>query len=585
MSLTQLDHTALEEALSQLEDSLADLPSALDSALGDMASALQEAGFDIGHAYEGQGGTLSGVSEEEGPQLTLVGGPHAHDHEDHHGHDHHDEHEHGELAHVAEAGSGSGGGGSQLSPGTIRSMADYLLDGYWEAQGSSRHAFDTSSSNTITVNLDGLNAAGARHARWALETWEMVADINFVETSGRADITFDDNESGAYAMAWTYGSTTDSAEVNIHSSWLDTGSNGGYGTHGMQTYIHEIGHALGLGHQGQYNGSANFNNANFANDSWQCSVMSYFSQRDNPYVDATHAYVATAMMADIVAIQELYGAARGDSATAGSTTYFNNSNLGGALGDYFDGLANGSWDARPLAVTLYDQGGVDTIDLRYTNADCEVSLQGGTFSDIGASTGIFGIALGTQIENLRMAGGDDTAVGNGARNKIWGGGGSDSLSGLAGRDKLFGQGGNDVLQGGGGGDRLKGQAGSDELDGGGGRDRLIGGGGADTLEGGGGRDILIGGGGNDVLTGGRHADTFVFGGRIGRDEVTDFTSGLDTLQFASGLVGGASNGADIVSTYASIVGGDVVFDFGGNNTVTLAGHGSLAGLADDIAIA
>ena len=58
----------------------------------------------------------------------------------------------------------------------------------------------------------------------------------------------------------------------------------GLNTYAFQTYIHEIGHALGLGHPGNYNGEARYpNDAEFQNDSWAMSIMSYFGQTENTY--------------------------------------------------------------------------------------------------------------------------------------------------------------------------------------------------------------------------------------------------------------------------------------------------------------
>ena len=46
-----------------------------------------------------------------------------------------------------------------------------------------------------------------------------------------------------------------------------------------------IGHAIGLVHAGEYNGSAHFGVDNlYGNDSWQMSIMSYFDQAENTYV-------------------------------------------------------------------------------------------------------------------------------------------------------------------------------------------------------------------------------------------------------------------------------------------------------------
>ena len=53
-----------------------------------------------------------------------------------------------------------------------------------------------------------------------------------------------------------------------------------YNTRGFETYLHEIGHSLGLSHPGSYNaGDANLtyaNDAEFTTDNTQYTIMSYF---------------------------------------------------------------------------------------------------------------------------------------------------------------------------------------------------------------------------------------------------------------------------------------------------------------------
>jgi serralysin len=117
-------------------------------------------------------------------------------------------------------------------------------------------------------------------------------------------MTFDDAASGAYTSGSWSGAGITSASINISQDWLAT-----YGTgidsYSFETYLHEIGHALGLGHAGPYNGSATYGVDNiYKNDSWAYTVMSYFDQGESGY--GSTRFVLTPQMADIVAVQSLY---------------------------------------------------------------------------------------------------------------------------------------------------------------------------------------------------------------------------------------------------------------------------------------
>ena len=75
-----------------------------------------------------------------------------------------------------------------------------------------------------------------------------------------------------------------------------------------------------------------------------------------------------------------------------------------------------------------------------------------------------------------------------------------------------------------------------------GNNTLNGGEGLDTIYGGEGNDKIIGGKGNDILTGNDGIDTFLYDKSAGLDTITDFNTGIDILQFATGALKGLAVG-------------------------------------------
>jgi serralysin len=433
-------------------------------------------------------------------------------------------------------------------------IADQLTDGFWDwFGGQSRRAFDVAPGGSLDVNITALTADGQTLATAALQAWTFVTGISFNFVSTAADINFDDDQSGAFSSSSVTGSTITSSNVNVSTAWLAS-SGTTLDSYSFQTYIHEIGHAMGLGHGGNYNGSASYGTDNqYTNDSWQASVMSYFSQTENTSIDASYAFNITPMIADILAMQVLYGAATNQR--VGNTTYGENSTAGGYY-DQITGLGNA------ITFTIFDNGGTDMLDFRSATSDQVIDLRPETVSSVYGLTGNMSITRGTVLENVISGSGDDIISGNSAANRIWGKGGKDSLSGGGDKDRLFG---------------------------GGQADKLWGGNGNDRLSGGGGKDRLEGGGGNDKLTGGSRVDTFVFrGDSTGADKITDFTDDMDTLRLDDALWGGGLTVSQVISTYATVVNGgaDVLFDFGSGNRITLQGFGATgtAALLDDIAL-
>ena len=300
----------------------------------------------------------------------------------------------------------------------VQDAADFLTNTYWEINGTRDRHF---GSSTITVNLDGLEVERAALARTAFQLWSDVSSLTFVETHGSAAITLDDAAGGAFSTSTvTSGGLITSSTVNVESAWY--GGSDAIDSYTLQTFIHEIGHAIGLGHAGGYNGSASYGTDNsYANDTWQMSVMSYMAQSN--YAAASYRFVMTPMMADIMAVQQMYGAA---STRPTDTVY----GWGSTAGSIYDFAAF----ATAPALTIYDAGGTDTLNASGYSQNQTIDLRPGSFSSIGGLTGNIGIYLTAVIENAVGGTGSDSITGNDANNRLKGGAGNDTIEGGAGAD-------------------------------------------------------------------------------------------------------------------------------------------------------
>lgn len=324
--------------------------------------------------------------------------------------------------------------------------------------------------------------------------------------------------------------------------------------------LHELGHALGLKHPF----SEPVLPAAYENNKY--TVMSYSENPDNgEFSDAM-------MLFDVFATQDTWGTV---AHNAGDTVY--------------------SGSRTTTVDVIWDSGGRDTLDASSRLTDVTLNLKQGAFSSFDATDDVT-IAFGTRIEKAIGGAGNDLLVGNAARNVLSGragddviragagndilrgnggddrlraGDGDDTLEGRTGSDTLIGETGNDLLEGGGGNDTLRGNAGTD---------RLNGGTGDDSLYGGLGRDTLNGKAGDDVLNGGAGVDRFVFALGSDNDRIDDFADDIDLIR----LVG--LGDLDSVMAQATQVGADVLFDFGGGDTLTVLNM-TVNTLSDDIVVA
>lgn len=422
---------------------------------------------------------------------------------------------------------------------------------------------------------DGEQAA----IRDALSMWSKSANVTFVKVADDAstvgELRFaytEDIDPGAAAHAYLPGSHPSAGDIWF--SWYNFNPNANptvpRGTYDYLTILHEIGHALGLKHSFE---SPNAIPAD--KDNYFYTIMSYTASPWSAVGDNYSSFAPTTpMYYDLVAIQALYG--KNTSINSGDTVY-----------TFKDGSRY--WQA------INDAGGRDEI-VYSGSENSSINLNPGAFSALseaiffqtptGASTSsrsTVTIGPGVTIENARGGTGNDSLIGNGVGNRLWGQAGNDTLTGGGGNDTLDGGTGADILRGGAGNDTYVIDTSADTVDespaGSNGADivrssvswslvnstrvlgafenltltgsnnisgtgnalnnLLTGNSGANVLSGGGGNDTLNGAGGNDKLAGGAGNDTFFFNTALNAganiDRITDFSVPADTIRLENAV--------------------------------------------------
>jgi serralysin len=402
---------------------------------------------------------------------------------------------------------------------------------------------------TMTSGASGfqrLNDTQISTALYAIQQWQDVANITLTRVQGSGsqysnnaqftlwNYTSATSDSGP-ASASGYGGSTNSSGVWQNYVYLNatktlatapTDANGG-----LEFYMHEIGHALGLSHPGPYNigGSGTYTayarDAIFYEDSEQYSLMSYFNGNVTHAAFGT-ASAATPLLYDIAAIQRLYGANM--NTRTGDNVYGFNANAGQAFS------ITGA--DQQIVFSVWDAGGRDVFDFSGYDETQWINLNEEAFSSVGGLRNNISIARNVTIEDAYGGSGADSMLGSAAANLLRGNAGADSLDGGSGNDTLEGGAGNDLYLSVTGDDRITEAAGAGadtiianssiflpdnievaviasgavgvSLTGGAAHDMIMGnelrniisgGAGNDTLNGQGGDDEIFGGEGNDLL--------------------------------------------------------------------------------------
>lgn len=225
---------------------------------------------------------------------------------------------------------------------TTRATSDTQIDGVMNSlsSSSSKHALSFSfltsatiagASNAGSADATGfveMNADQKEAVKKALDYISSVTNLTFSEagTPGQGDLNFGTNNQGTGSAAYAYNPHTAShINVMLNNTGAAQQANATFaqGTYGWETLIHEIAHALGLKHPGNYNAGGGGTVGPYLPSgdagSRRYTIMSYNNPKDIQNVTGTNVEnnrisfttaalnPETFMLYDIAALQFLYG--------------------------------------------------------------------------------------------------------------------------------------------------------------------------------------------------------------------------------------------------------------------------------------
>ena len=316
----------------------------------------------------------------------------------------------------------------------------------------------TNPGLTDTMVAKGLQAWEKEAFLLALDVYEQVADLVFVEVDNRAEadfkiITYNGTPGVGASLLGRMSPPNEQNEGQAEFNsgdvrWTQEGLQpGGFY---FPTLLHEFGHGLGMAHPhdnggrssimrgagggtagigggyGDFDLSQQVHTIMSYNDGWSTSPYGQPRSGGITGTEVDHyGWVATLSPLDIAVIQDKYGVNE-DTATGDDVYALADVN---GPGIYYSAI----WDAAGTDAIVYDGARDAYIDLRPATLAYEEGGGGRVSYAYGVHAG-FTIANGVTIENARGGSGNDVLIGNEAANVLTGGLGKDVLTGGGGAD-------------------------------------------------------------------------------------------------------------------------------------------------------